>query len=123
MSLIDPKNLIRTSSVPSQWQANSSDGRMILITYYQDILEIRISENKSYSIRDAIEGKILLQKENVLGDISNNYLTTSELNNMLVSFHLSTDPEFIEIDDHGPLFTLDQDFENATTILIEKKNE
>ena len=48
---------------PSQWEGKLSDGRMIHIRYRWGHLSIRISEKPTDDIMEAVDGKLLLEKD------------------------------------------------------------
>ena len=48
---------------PSQWEGKLSDGRMVYIRYRWGHLSIRISEKPTDDIMEAVDGKLLLEKD------------------------------------------------------------
>lgn len=57
------KKLERTCfACPSQWEGELEDGRMIYIRYRYGCLYVKISENYTNDISDAVRNKIIYQK-------------------------------------------------------------
>ena len=57
-------NVKHTSTAcPSQWEATLSDGRMLYFRYRWGYLSVRISDEKTDDVMDAVDGKEIFGKE------------------------------------------------------------
>jgi len=45
------------SACPAQWEGKLEDGRMVYVRYRWGYLSVRVSENKTEDITDAVRGK------------------------------------------------------------------
>ena len=58
------KNIKNTcGACPSQWEGNLDDGRMIYIRYRWGYLSIRVSNNPSNDVYDAVDGEEVFGKQ------------------------------------------------------------